>query len=159
MKKKFFALMAAGVMLFGCGAPSFAEAYYAHQNTAPYEEFYGGNPDYILVQGHMGYGIYVDLTSLYIIKNDEHGIEFEVNTFMVNEDIENAPIENVVTSHYFKKYDEPNSIYYACTENSSYVPNHQWKALNLSNKLGAQTSTNNTFIIAMERITDQEYRY
>lgn len=126
--------------------------------SPPYEEYYQGNQDLVIVSGRQGVGWFVDLSSIYVIKNDQQGVEFEVNTFSVNFNTENREMRNITPIHYFKSYAEPNSIFYVGSQYKDYGP-IEWHRGNLTNHVGTNESMNNTFIYSMERITGKEYRY
>ena len=71
---------------------------------APYVDYLYNDTNYPIIGGRQGVGRYLDLTSLDIIKNDQFGVEFEVNVLSVNHNVDDwenkQPI--VWTFHYFK---------------------------------------------------------
>lgn len=124
---------------------------------APYVEWLYNDKNYPIVSGRQGIGYYLDLTSLYVIKDDQFGIEFEVNVLSVNHNREDSkPI--VWTFHYFKNYLEPNSIYYIGNKKNKYSP-ISWSRRNLSDRVGSQKLSNGTFQTCMQYITGRQYRY
>lgn len=147
--KKIGTLLAA-VLLAGVFNVSFAA-------SAPYVDYLYNDTNYPIVGGRQGVGRYVDLTSLYIIKNDQFGVEFRVNVLSVDHNRENSePI--IWTFHYFKKYSEPNSMFYRGSSKDSYSP-VSWQRLDLNDHVGTMEVVNRTFIACMEHITGEQYRY
>ena len=151
MKKKVILL--AALLLTGVFSTSFAA-------SAPYVDYLYNDTNYPIIGGRQGVGRYVDLTSLNIIKNDQFGVEFEVNVLSVDHnkaDWENSkPI--IWTFHYFKNYTEPNSMFYQGTKRDEFSP-ISWQRLNLTDRVGAMEVTNRAFIACMEHITGKPYRY
>lgn len=151
MKKK--AILLAALLMTGVCSTSFA-------TSVPYVDYLYNDTNYPIIGGRQGVGRYVDLTSLYIIKNDQFGVEFKVNVLSVNHNDagweSKKPI--VWTFHYFKNYSEPNSMYYLGKRRDEFSP-ISWDRLNLTDTVGAMEVTNNAFKTCMEYITGKPYRY
>ena len=73
MKRFLKTVLAASVIAFSVGITS--SAIY----VPPYPEYLNEDSSYPLVYGQMGVGEYVDLGSIYIIRQDDSGIEFKVS--------------------------------------------------------------------------------
>ena len=144
-------IMLAALLLTGVFNISFAA-------PAPYVDYLYNDVNYPIVGGRQGVGKYVDLTSLYVIKNDQFGVEFRVNVLSVNHDRENSEPIIWGTFHYFKKYSEPNSMFYVGSSKDDYSPT-SWQCLDLNNHVGTVEVFNRTFITCMEHITGDQYRY
>lgn len=61
-------------------------------------------------------------------------------------------------SHFFKRYSDPNSLYYSACRKEKYSP-EEWHQGDLSNTSGYMQSANKTFLTCMEQITGEPYRY
>ena len=103
----------------------------------------------------MGVGEYVDLGSIYIIRQDDSGIEFKVSVVYYNYDKDTI---STSVSHFFKRYSDPNSLYYSACRKEKYSP-EEWHQGDLSNTSGYMQSANKTFLTCMEQITGEPYRY
>ena len=127
---------------------------------APYVDYLYNDTNYPIIGGRQGVGRYLDLTSLDIIKNDQFGVEFEVNVLSVNHNVDDwenkQPI--VWTFHYFKNYSEPNSMYYVGHREHAFA-SISWEREDLGNRVGTMEVTNNAFKTCMEHITGKPYRY
>ena len=151
MKKK--SILLAALLLTGVCGTSLAV-------DEPYVDYLYSDTNYPIIDGKQGYGSYVDLTSISVIKNDQFGVEFEVNVLQVNHNKpgwENSQ-PTIWPQHFFKNYAEPNSMYYRGDKASKYAP-LVWKQMNLTDTSGTAIGSNRTFKYCMEHITGKPYRY
>lgn len=149
MKRFLKTVLAASVIAFSAGITS--SAIY----VPPYPEYLNEDSSYPLVYGHMGVGEYVDLGSIYIIRQDDSGIEFKVSVVYYDYDKDTM---STGVSHFFKRYSDPNSLYYSAWRKEKYSP-EEWRQGDLSNTSGYMQSANKTFLTCMEQITGEPYRY
>lgn len=113
MKRFLKTVLAASMIAFSVGITS--SAIY----VPPYPEYLNEDSSYPLVYGHMGVGEYVDLGSIYIIRQDDSGIEFKVSVVYYNYDKDTI---STSVSHFFKRYSDPNSLYYSACRKEKYSP-------------------------------------
>lgn len=85
----------------------------------------------------MGVGEYVDLGSIYIIRQDDSGIEFKVSVVYYDYDKDTM---STSVSHFFKRYSDSNSLYYSAWRKEKYSP-EEWHQGDLSNTSGYMQSS------------------
>ncbi|MEE3453332.1 hypothetical protein [Dialister sp.] len=114
MKKLLFIL--SFLVLLAMGQSVFA--------SSSYPDHLGGDPNYILVDGHQGIGYYLDKSSIYLEKDDPQLAILQFNVCTVNNAIKGATeIGHVMTTRMF--YDRVQCAMFTYNENTN-----KWNYIN-----------------------------
>lgn len=90
-------------LLAGLCIMAFSQMVFAYN---PYPQYLNGDPNFILCDGHMGVGFYVDKSSLNVEKYEPPQYIIAVNVVSVEDaDQGNINISNVKTYRFFYNYD------------------------------------------------------
>ena len=116
-KKMIASVLAAGILSFG--APAYATPTNVHSVSAPQEHMnIFDNPNYILVQSHLGKGWYLDVSS---IVNKSFDGEYAWSQNIVEVDIVNQKVTGAYKTQTYRYNDESMKFKYLNTKNGEWV--------------------------------------
>ena len=137
-------------LCFFCGANR-SEAY-------AYPQYLNGDNNYILVYGHMNYGIYLDKSSVKVASQNENGIMFTVDT--VSGHVLRNDDSWIIPATDLKRVTLIFTRLYADSWETIYIWNSRdkvWRVGDLSNTYGYNLSMRGTFIKAWWVLTGTAY--
>lgn len=117
----------------------------------PYDQYLYQDLNYPLVYAHMGYGFYLDKSSVVVLKNDSIGISFAENILDANSD-DNYSVTRTFTIWCYKAKNDDYNIYYTKNKQDAI-----WTKMDLSKEYGTTMLANHAFKLGWETITGYPY--
>lgn len=117
----------------------------------PYGKYMNNNPNFPIVNGHMGYAEYLDKSSIVVLKNDNDSLLFTANIVIANAD-DNYTVARTITMWFYRNNSDIYDIYYSKNARSKL-----WNKEDLSKEFGATVLSNHTFKLGWETINGYPY--
>ena len=146
-RKLLTSLMVIMVMVFGVAIIQ-PNQVLTQVGATSYDKYLNGDPNYLLLYGHMGGAEYLDISSITVVTNDPHKTyAWAQNEVAVNVDQGNAII-NTKTKWYCWVNDgsDNGAFYYSLTGNSG-----DWKSFDFYSTAGYMQSTTEGFRAGFSR--------